>query len=368
MSSLNRELCNAIRRDDLNKVKEIFSSKNLFKRPKINGTDYLGNPFLVFAAIYDKVEIVEYLIQKGANLEAQNKREETALGAAARCNSLESMQCLIKHKANINGGRVPPLLAATIEGNKEAIQLLIENNADIEIKNELGENALLYTKVPEIIEYFLKNGANIDAQNNMGETALFKAVYYNKPDNIKLLIKYGANIEVENNYGDNPLRRAALRGYLEIVQLLVKNGANINAQNQTGNTPLQSPFVNKPNNYEQVAKYLIEQGADINLCDEEIQKWAHQNATTEMAVAKINASKNITLEKIIDLSHNEPEVLKKLFITDLLLTKIKSFTYDEQLKVYKATQKILPSKRKKEFEKIIRSNRINMKRKENDRA
>ncbi len=81
-----------------------------------------------------------------------------------------------------------------------------------------------------------------------------------------------------------------------------------------------------------------------------------ENAETKSNAA-VDTGKDITLEKIIDLSRNQPDVLKKIFITGNLLKELDKFSYDEQVEIYQATQKILPPKSKKDFEKIIRAKR-----------
>eukprot|EP00833_Pecoramyces_ruminatium_P006952 jgi/Orpsp1_1/1180984/evm.model.c7180000075357.2 len=64
-------------------------------------------------------------------------------------------------------------------------------------------------------------------------------------------------------FGNTPLMYACQGGYEEIVKYLIEKGANINAKNNKGETPLmflcRSNFINK-----ETIKYLIEKGADIN--------------------------------------------------------------------------------------------------------
>ena len=54
---------------------------------------------------------------------------------------------------------------------------------------------------------------------------------------IELLIANGADIDLKNNNGDNPLILAAYQGHTVIVKVLIANGANVNTKNNNGDTP-----------------------------------------------------------------------------------------------------------------------------------
>ena len=59
-------------------------------------------------------------------------------------------------------------------------------------------------------------------------------------DRIKLLLENGADINAKDGVGNTPLMWAANKGYLEIARFLVENGADIDARNNANWTALIS--------------------------------------------------------------------------------------------------------------------------------
>ncbi|NHN25006.1 ankyrin repeat domain-containing protein [Flavobacterium jejuense] len=70
-------LCLAISKGDIDKVKEIIAYG-----VDVNDTTIRGTTPLMYAAIYNQVEIVELLLDKGADLEKEDKTGHTALDHA----------------------------------------------------------------------------------------------------------------------------------------------------------------------------------------------------------------------------------------------------------------------------------------------
>jgi ankyrin repeat protein len=72
------------------------------------------------------------------------------------------------------------LLLLSIErGGPKIAKYLIDNGADIHIKNGFGDNALITTAANgyyKVVNYLLKRNAKPNVKNFMGETALYKAV------------------------------------------------------------------------------------------------------------------------------------------------------------------------------------------------
>jgi len=77
---------------------------------------------------------------------------------------------------------------------------------------------------------------------------------------VQLLIDHGVNIHRNQ---DEALRAAAYHGQLEVIELLVLHDADIHAKNEEALAFAVSCHTN--NEHLEVVKYLIENGADINL-------------------------------------------------------------------------------------------------------
>ena len=100
---------------------------------------------LISAASYGHTETVKYLLKKGVNVNAKDKRSgETALIAAVRIGHTETVKVLLDNGADVNIKikNSTPLIAAAMVGNAEAVKLLLDNDADVNLKNSKGETAL----------------------------------------------------------------------------------------------------------------------------------------------------------------------------------------------------------------------------------
>jgi len=90
-------------------------------------------------------EICEWLISKGADVDAVDNHLNT------------------------------PLIKASRNGDRQIAELLISKDAKIDHRNEDGQNALIFASErghKEIVELLLNNGANIKAKDNKGKTAM----------------------------------------------------------------------------------------------------------------------------------------------------------------------------------------------------
>ena len=122
-----------------------------------------------------------------------------------------------------------PLHIATVHGHTNAMQLLIDNGADI--------NAITKCGWKHISLHIASYGNNIDA--------------------VQLLINNGANINITDACGNTPLHDAVDNGHPNIIQLLIDKGANINAMDNKGYTPLRYAD-------EDTRQLLIDNGAHSN--------------------------------------------------------------------------------------------------------
>jgi ankyrin repeat protein len=110
---------------------------------------------------------MKFLISKGSNVnevKIPNKDQTTALHLACLEGNKEAVELLIQSGANVNmrdsEGFTPLFLAIKLE-NLEIIKLLVQAKADWKISSYYGDNLfslLEEVKNPEIQEYFKKVG------------------------------------------------------------------------------------------------------------------------------------------------------------------------------------------------------------------
>jgi ankyrin repeat protein len=128
---------------------------------------------LMFASAFNTAAAVKYLIERGADPEARNAREETALHIALRRSpaDAQSVRVLIEAGADVNAadgeGYTPLLLAAS--QSAEIVKALIDAGADTGalIPGENGEqkNAMsiaLRSKCFRVVRALLAAGMNLN--------------------------------------------------------------------------------------------------------------------------------------------------------------------------------------------------------------
>ena len=126
-----------------------------------------------------------------------------------------------------------PLYITILNNYIKTTKLLIENGADVNIRNKTGGTLLHITNNFQIVKVLIENGADINARNNYGQTPL----HWIRNDNLeiaKLLIESGADVNAKNNKGNTPLHNV---WNIEKAKLLVDSGADVNARNKQGQTP-----------------------------------------------------------------------------------------------------------------------------------
>lgn len=93
---------------------------------------------------------------------------------------------------------------AIFEGQLNAVELLIRNHVDLNIKDINGWTPLHYAvseNYPEIVKLLLENGAEVNVKDAFGNTPIWRAVFTSKGrgDIIKLLLDKGADPQIKNN-------------------------------------------------------------------------------------------------------------------------------------------------------------------------
>jgi uncharacterized protein len=144
--------------------------KNIVKHDPASINSYSPDGFtaLALAAYLGQKESVEYLVEKGADLNAlaRNETGYTALTGAVSQNHNEIAKILVKKGAKVNHGYeggFTPLMHAAYAGNLELVSFLLQNGADPKAKNGEGKTPLTFALEKnngQIIELLKKHGAS----------------------------------------------------------------------------------------------------------------------------------------------------------------------------------------------------------------
>jgi len=133
-----------------------------------------------------------------------------------------------------------PLVYAVLWGHLDVAEFLIDAGADIDgagrallimaVRGQLAD--------PAMVKLLIDSGADVSRKYRDGATALHWAACREKPDIAEVLIKSGADVNATSDIGSTPLHNAALTGRRETAELLIDAGADVNAKDDEGRTPL----------------------------------------------------------------------------------------------------------------------------------
>jgi len=130
-----------------------------------------------------------------------------------------------------------PLHLASGKGHIEIVEFLLNHGADIELEIFNGETPLMlaaqYARYGqyETIKTLLEHGAKVNHKDQHGRTALHDAAMYSGKEIMNLLISYGADVNARDEHQSTPLHQAAMLNNIEAAKALVEHGADIFAKN-----------------------------------------------------------------------------------------------------------------------------------------
>ncbi len=200
------------------------------------------------AIAYNRLDILNMLLQRGAQTELLMKPGLTPLSAAAMKNDTDAISLLLKHGAQLNHhthGGVSALKLACAKGNLDAAQVLLAHGADPIPADSEGHTALSLAqehagenRVP-LMRMLLEHGANPNEQTGEdGWNPLMTAVVSHDIPAANLLLEHGASVDAIGEAGSTPLMMAAGYGYTALVEHLLERGASISRQDGDGNDAL----------------------------------------------------------------------------------------------------------------------------------
>jgi len=204
----------------------------------IHQVDGEGLTALDFATLGSHKNIVEFLLQRGAN-------PETRLGArkfAVLNKDPEILQILLARGAASSPGAREELLVAAETGNTQLMTFLLERGVRLNTTiNDFGETALLVVAkhgYSGLVQMLLDSRADICARDALGRTALHIAAENDQKSILRVLLANKAPLNLKDDLGETALARASMTGYQGVVAYLLANKANANLRDNIGWTAL----------------------------------------------------------------------------------------------------------------------------------
>ncbi len=201
MLSIQEEFLEAIKNGDRTKIEHLLETNPSLARTKTN----TGVSATIFALYNRNAQVADTIAVKKGQLD---------IFEAASLGQLSQVKDLTRHNSSLLNsysadGFTPVALAAYL-GQKETVEYLVENGADV----------------------------NAVAKNTTGYTPLTGAVSQNHTEIAKMLVKSGSDVNHSYEGGFTPLTHAAFSGNAELVRFLLDHGADPNTKTSDGRSPL----------------------------------------------------------------------------------------------------------------------------------
>jgi ankyrin repeat protein len=251
---------------DVSKLKEWYK-----KGADLDAVDQDGNNILILAAEKNNLKCINFLTQGSlVKLIHKNNKGNSALKAASGLGYNEVVNRLLEKGADVelsdNMGHTA-LMKAACAGHKDIVKMLLEAGAKRDVVGKDGTTikaCAAASKNPEIIalienkkphEKFLEDlnqnkpidfnqlksliknkDIGIDSLNQKGESILVVAVNQKNIEVVKFLLEKGANVHLADNTGHTALMKAACVGHKDIVKILAGAGAHADVKGSDGST------------------------------------------------------------------------------------------------------------------------------------
>ncbi|EAX89957.1 ankyrin repeat protein, putative [Trichomonas vaginalis G3] len=221
-------------------------------------TVVLSDTALINSIKVESLDLLEYLVLNGANINTGYKSSHSPIHIAAGRGNEEIVRFLISLGAKIKNNKkiTPPLLVAAGKNKIKNAKILISNGADINVKDSADRNVLylsLENSNEEMTKYFISCGADIHAKDFYGNTTLHYAAKNNLTNTIIYLISQGLNINEKNLEGKTALHYAAMGNSKDAVELLISLDANIHIKDNDKKPAIHYVKINK---YKEIIRIL----------------------------------------------------------------------------------------------------------------
>ncbi len=249
---------------------------------------------LMWAAAHDQLEVMDLLLDAGANINAGDG-VNCALEVAVRHGSLSTVQFMLERAAILNRNKA--IVDAAHYGSTEVLAFLLEMDPD-------AAHSVAFSKALQVaagggrtdnLQYLLsliEDSHSVEMQSVL-QAALLSAISCHEREATALLLEGGTRLQSTDQ---SALWDAAARTGADIVQLLLENGADANCALESVHEPTPLWAAVKCSN-EPVVRLLLKSGVDSLLEDDEGRcvlfaiRW--HTATDELIELLLSAGLNV---------------------------------------------------------------------------
>ncbi|MCK5148188.1 ankyrin repeat domain-containing protein [bacterium] len=196
-----------------------------------------GGQAIHFAAWAGEQSSIDWLVNKGADLNVKDSNGSTVFAWA------------------IAGGRI------------SVMKKIVECGVEIIGNQDKWGNYLHVAAMhghSDVIDYLVHAGLDVNLSGRFGFVPLHNAVFRRQAVQVAALLKNGADAMKLNQDGISPLFMAAGLGNAQLINIFLENGTSVNSVTQQGGTLLHAAV---HGGHIELVKTLIEAGADLQIID-----------------------------------------------------------------------------------------------------
>jgi len=220
--SASTEFFDAVKKGDVSAVREWLEKDSSL----VNARTEKGFSPVTVAAYYGQEDVLRTMLEWGP---AMTVHEASLAGDLNRVWELVEGDSRLANDTSSPDG-FPPLGLAAHKGRIEVVKYLISRGADVNFAApETGFTALTGAIAgghADVVRVLLAAGANVNHRYEENRfSPLIEAAGDNEPEIIELLLDAGADVRARTNDGKSALTLAVEKGHGEVAEILRRHGA-----------------------------------------------------------------------------------------------------------------------------------------------
>nr|XP_042907959.1 uncharacterized protein LOC107440000 [Parasteatoda tepidariorum] len=226
-----------------------------------------GETLLQTASLKGLERLVSCFLDKKRLSKSVNINE--SLFSAIQYGYVDIVILLLNHGADVNivfENHITPLLLAASLGHSKIMQVLLDRGADFNKLDLEGrssiELAIMHGHLDSVKLFLQNETVDVNEKINGDYTLLHIAVQCGNLDVVKFLMNENASLNVANEIGSKPVHVAVQAGHLHIVKHFLQCDEKLLTERGCSNNTLLHYAAQAGET--EIAKYLIEKGADVN--------------------------------------------------------------------------------------------------------